>query len=33
MKRASPVAEDSFEKARKVFFGTFAIPKVSATLS
>jgi hypothetical protein len=34
MKQANPMAEDSFEKARKTFFGTVAtIPKVSALLT
>jgi hypothetical protein len=31
MKQVNPMAEDSFEKARSVFFGTIAtLPKVSA---
>ena len=31
MKQVNPMAEDSFEKARGVFFGTVAtVPKVSA---
>jgi hypothetical protein len=34
MKRADPMAEDSFEKARRAFFGTVAtIPNVSAPLA
>jgi hypothetical protein len=34
MKRVNPMGEDSFEKARRVFFGTVAtIPKVSAPLT
>jgi hypothetical protein len=34
MKRANPMAEDSFEKARKAFFGTAgATPKVSTPLT
>jgi len=34
MKRANPMAEDSFEKARKAFFGIAATaPKVSAPLT
>jgi hypothetical protein len=34
MKRVNPMAEDSFEKARRAFFGTVAtIPKVSAPLT
>ena len=34
MKRANPMAEDSFEKARKAFFATAATtPKVSVPLT
>jgi hypothetical protein len=34
MKRVNPMAEDSFEKARRAFFGTVAtIPKMSAPLT
>jgi hypothetical protein len=34
MRWANPMAEDSFEKARRGFFGTAAtIPKVSAALT
>jgi len=34
MKQVNPIAGDSFEKARRVFFGTLArMPKISAPLT